>query len=394
MSTVESETLRLLCEAPLTTVAELSSLTDMPATTLRERLVRMAKRGLIDSRPHRLAMLGERPQRRFFPTEAGIIAFAGGETHIQRVLQRYPVSKHWFRLFAESLDAVAVLYAFAAMIGDFEAAAGRSRVRVEHGRSGPYDMLVRVSSGCTIGVVRQGPMLTAASLRYRLRTIERLGVRVRPMVTLVLTDSEQDMRRALRAIADPHDHQQTFVAVTGEIIAGKGESEVWQQGGYGFAATPTVMPNVTLSAIVSRVHRSPDAFRRLYVGSGRHPKEDVRAGLPEPAEQLEQALAIALSRAEKRVLDLLADWPFCSPQQLAGLLGGVGVHRSNEVLRSLRELGLVQREPYGYLLSDHGLTYLARRDRAAVGPMLDRWTPQQAEDGTYIGIALRVIASQ
>ena len=197
-------------------------------------------------------------------------------------------------------------------------------------------MLIRVSGGGTIGVVRQGSMVSASSLRYRIRTIERLGVDERPLITLILTDSEQDMRRALRAIADPHDHQQTFVAVMAEVIAGKGESEVWQQGGYGFFATPTVMPNITLSEIIDRVHASPDRFRRLYVGIGGRSKQNARAGLPEPAAQLDQALAVALSRAEKRVLDLLADWPFCSPQQLAGLIGGVGVHRSNDPLRSLR----------------------------------------------------------
>ena len=34
-----------------------------------------------------------------------------------------------------------------------------------------------------------------------------------------------------------------------------------------------------------------------------------------------------------------------------------------------------------------------RRDRAAVGPTLDRWTPQQSE-GVYFGTALRALASQ
>lgn len=306
----------------------------MPATTLRERLVRMAKRGLIDSRPHRLAMLG-----------------------------------------------------------DIEAAAVRSRVQVEHRRSGPYDMLLRVSSDGTIGVVRQGPMLTAASLRYRIRTIERLSVSTRPMATLVLTDSEQDMRRTLRAIADPHDHQQTFVAVTGEVIAGKGESEVWQQGGYGFASAPTVMPNITLFEIVSRAHLSAEVFRGVNVGADVQSKQNVRACLPEPAEQHDQAPAVTLSRAEKSVLNLLADWPFCSPQQLAGLIGGVGAHRSNEVLRSLRQRGLVQQEPHGYVLTDRALTTLARRDRAAVGPTLDRWTAIRDDEG-YIGSVLHTMSSQ
>ena len=62
------EALLLLCAAPLTTVDELSRLGRVPASTLRERLEKLAKRGLVDSVPHHLSVLGTRPQRRYFPT--------------------------------------------------------------------------------------------------------------------------------------------------------------------------------------------------------------------------------------------------------------------------------------------------------------------------------------
>lgn len=115
--------------------------------------------------------------------------------------------------------------------------------------------------------------------------------------------------------------------------------------------------------------------------------------MPKPPEQLEAALSTQLRRADKQALDLLAAWPFSTPEQLAGLMGGVTRRRANQVLRSLRRCSLVQREPDGIVLSDEGLTTLARRDRAAVGPTLDRWTPQQSE-GVYFGTALRALASQ
>ena len=115
--------------------------------------------------------------------------------------------------------------------------------------------------------------------------------------------------------------------------------------------------------------------------------------MPKPPEQLDAALSVQLTRADKQALDLLAAWPFSTPDQLAGLMGGVTRRRANQVLRSLRRRSLVQREPDGCVLTDEGLTYLARRDRAAVGPTLDRWTPQQSE-GVYFGTALRALASQ
>ena len=49
-----------------------------------------------------------------------------------------------------------------------------------------------------------------------------------------------------------------------------------------------------------------------------------------------------------------------------------------------------------HALTDEGLTYLARRDRAAVGLTLDRWSaePSYLNPGVYAGTALRALASQ
>ena len=72
------DALLLLCAAPLATVkvraAELSRFGRLPQSTLRDQLNRLVAMGLADSVSHRLPDLGPRPQLRFFPTEAGIIA--------------------------------------------------------------------------------------------------------------------------------------------------------------------------------------------------------------------------------------------------------------------------------------------------------------------------------
>ncbi len=60
-------------------------------------------------------------------------------------------------------------------------------MRVDDYRKGPYDMLLTLSGGRTIGVIRQGPALPPSRLRYRLRSIERLDSDETPFVTLVLT---------------------------------------------------------------------------------------------------------------------------------------------------------------------------------------------------------------
>ena len=59
-----------------------------------------------------------------------------------------------------------------------------------------------------------------------------------------------------------------------------------------------------------------------------------------------------------------------------------------------RRLGLTRREGEGHVLTDEGLTYLARRDRAAVGSVLDRWSAERTDASGYAGTALRAFASQ
>ena len=121
----------------------------------------------------------------------------------------------------------------------------------------------------------------------------------------------------------------------------------------------------------------------------------VQASMPEPTQQLTSTLSVQLTRAEKDVLDLLAAWPLCTREQFEGLMGGVTLRRVNQVLRSLSQRGLVRSDETLHMLTDEGLTYLARRDRAAVGLTLDRWSAEHLylNSGIYAGTALRALAS-
>ncbi len=395
------DTLLLLCATPLATAEELSRFGRIPPSTMKERLDRLAKRGLVDSVPHHLSVLCSRPQRRHFPTERGIVAGGTIEHGTERFLSEYPVSKQWFRLLAERLDAVAVLHRVAAMAADADP--HNDPVRVDHYRNGPYDMLLTLSVGRTLGVVRQGPALPTSNLRYRLRSIERLSSRERPFLTLVLAHADQATRRAIRSLGDPSEHRRTFVATEGELLAGDHTGVVWQQCGSGLGEDPPVRIDADASlagilAWMERLLESSHSLRR----DDPEPDPDslyppgVRASMPEPSQQLKPALSVQLAGAEKDALDLLAAWPLCTHEQLAGLMGGVTLRRVNQVLRSLRQHGLVRADEPLCMLTDEGLTYLARRDRAAVGLTLDRWSPEPSHSNpdVYTGTALRALASQ
>ncbi len=393
--------LLLLCAAPLATVDELARFGRVPASTLRERLDKLVKHGLADTVSHHLGALGTRPQRRYFPTEQGVTAAGAATQGRNHMLTAYPVSKQWFRLLADRLDAVAALYRVAAMIADADPR--QDPVRVDHYRHGPYDLLLTLSGGRTIGVIRQGPVLPGANLRYRLRSMEHLPSGERPFLTLALTHSDQATRRAVRALGDPTEHRRTFVATEGELLAGDHTGVVWQQCGYGLGQDPPVeiSPETSLAAILAWAEGLLESSHQSRRGDP-SPDPDaiypdgVRATMPEPAQQLAPALAVQLTRAGKDVLDLLGAWPLCGREQLAGLMGGVTLRRVNQALRCLRERDLAQEDESRLMLTDRGLTYLARRDRAAVGLTLDRWTAQPAVSNprVYAGTALRALAAQ
>ena len=230
--------LLLLCSTPLTTVEELSRIARVPASTLRDRLEKLAGRGFVDSLPHHLDALGTHPKRRYFPTGKGITAGGAATRGRPRFLRDYPVSRQWFRLLADRLDAVAVLYHVAGLVGDADPQG--KRVRVDHFRQGPYDTLLTLSGGRTVGLIRQGPALSTANLRYRLRSIEELHYAERPMVTLILTYSTQATRRTVRSLGDPLKRGATFVAT---------EPDSWPaalgppSGSSAELAAPTTLPS-------------------------------------------------------------------------------------------------------------------------------------------------------
>ena len=395
------DTLLLLCAAPLATVDELSRFGRIPASTLRDRLEKLTERGLVDSVPHHLGSLGPHPKRRYFPTEQGIVAGGRIEHGTEYFLSEYPVSKQWLRLLAERLDAVSVLYRVATMIADADP--HQKPVRVDHYRQGPYDLLITLSGGRSIGLIRQGATLPTSNLRYRLRSVERMRSSDRPFVTLVLTHADQATRRAIRSLGDPSEHRRTFVATEGELLVGDHTGVVWQQCGSGLGHDPPVRidAGTSLAGILAWMERlldSSHSFLRdrpkanpdaLYPSS-------VKAAMPGPAEQLTPSFSAQLTRAEKDALDLLAAWPLCTREQLAGLMGGVTLRRVNQVIRSLRQHDLVREDDSLLMLTDEGLTYLARRDRAAVGLTLDRWSPEPAysNPSVYAGTALRALCSQ
>ena len=401
------DALLLVCATPLATASELSRLSGIPSSTIKTRLSKLSKQALLNFVSHRLAALGPRPHRRYYPTKKGI-AVAAYFTHgMNHMLSSYPVSRRWFQLLAERLDAVAVLYHTAAMVADADPR--KKPLRVDLYRQGPYDMLVTLTDRQAIGIMRQGQMLPTANCRYRLRSMRFLPEDMKHTVTLVMTHSDQASRRAIRSLGDPWLHNDIFVATEPNLLAGGHESAVWQRCGTGInnLLPVEIDPGISLATIVTGMENKLEASELYQRATGHTPPNPDglystfrRASMPEPSEQVTSSLSVQLTAAEKQVLDLLGSWPLCTKKQLAGLMGGVTRRRVNQVLCSLTRRSLVQKEKQRYVLTDEGLRYLARRDRTSVNMVLGRWSARRRDErengdaATYHGTSLRTITSQ
>ena len=189
-------------------------------------------------------------------------------------------------------------------------------------------MLITLSGGRSVGLIRQGPALPTSRLRYRLRSIERLESSETPFVSLVLTHADQATRRAVRSLGDPSEHRRTFVTTEGELLAGDHTGVVWHQCGSGVGEAVRIEADASLAGILALAERLLDSSysflrERPKPKPGALYPSGVQAAMPEPSEQLKPALSVQLTRAEKDALDLLSAWPLCTREQLAGLMGGV-----------------------------------------------------------------------
>ncbi len=98
-------------------------------------------------------------------------------------------------------------------------------------------------------------------------------------------------------------------------------------------------------------------------------------------------LSALLRPAEKRALDLLADWPWLSPEHLQALLG-VSRARTAQITSALRDRGLAARVPAAngrLVLTGRGLTLIARRDRTSIGLAKKRWSAAPLDGGAARG---------
>ena len=353
-------TLRQLAATPFIDRLELAAVSGISDSAAYHAVEGLDRRGLASSVPHATDLL--RSTRRFFLTSAGVRSIASLEdVDLDRILRTYPVSTRWRRTLMERLDAVAVVYRLASFM-----AAGQGPAALRWYRAAPLDAAIEFPDGRTLGVLRQGRTSDRTSFSKRLW---RLGEGPLPGAVLLLMPDEVRLRYARRLLEE--SPIPALLALEQDVALAGSEDPVWR--------LPSVAASLDLRHVLSYVERG---------GALPAEPEPLRVSLPDDIEiegTLQKTpdwlLPSALKPAEKRVLDLIFDWPGIAPGHLRKLLG-VSSARLYEIMRPLAEAGLVRRVSVGgrrLALADRGLTLLARRDRTSVGGARKRWSVEPIE---------------
>ena len=347
----EREMLAVLAEMPFLDRLELAAVTGQSRGAVYRGIGRLEREGCVRSVSHATVLLPL--TRRFHLTGSGlrrldeVIGVAPDS-----LLRSRPVSSQWQRLLLERLDGAAVIYRLTATVSHLAHPA-----RLRWYRSAPLDAALTLPGERTLGILRLGHTADRTGFAKR---VWRLAGGPRPGLALFLVPDEVRLRHARRLLA--RAAVPALLAVERDaVLAGPGR-RIWH----------TAAGNASLDLRY--------VLERLRPG-GELPVEEPPARGAMPGDAVD-ALTVLLKPAEKRALDLLADWPWLSRRELASLLD-VAEARVSQLAVSLEGHGLATR-PRGaggrLALSDTGLALLARRDRASVGAARRRWSVVPVDD--------------
>ncbi len=341
----EREMLAVLGEMPFLDRLELAAMTGRSRGAVYRGVGRLERADYAASVSHATGLLPL--TRRYHLTAAGLRRLAElEEPGIDELLRLYPVSRQWVGILLERLDGAAVIYRLTATVSHLA-----HLIAFRWYRADPLDAAITLPGGRTLGILRLGHTADRTGFAKR---VWRLRQGPLPGVVLVLVSDEARLRHARSLLA--RTAVPALLAVEADAaMAGPGR-RIWRP--------PAGNASLDLRYVLERLRPG-----------GELPVEEPPARAAMPGDAVD-ALAVLLKPTEKRALDLLADWPWLSRRELAALLD-VAEARVSQLAVSLEGHGLATR-PKGaggrLALSDTGLAYLARRDRASVGAARRRWS--------------------
>lgn len=371
--------LSTLASMPFLTVAELAAVTGQHDSTVRDTLQRLEEGALVEAITHALSPRSR--SRRWFLTPAGIAEFARRRRQDENpddLLKTFALTTQWRRNLLRRLDAVAIIYRVAQHVAE----ASEPQFTWRWDRRGALDAAFRLQSGRTAGVVRIGSGLSGKAVSSRMGTLLNLHRRGELQAALIIVPGPMDVHRIRRQAAGKG--MLLFVTFEPELMQATSSAAVWHRLGDG--------EQMTLDEVLNKV---PPQAELPHTRQSQKRASMPAVTLGENVGEVDM-LASELTVPEKQMLDLLHNWPIVSTSQLPRMLNVSEGHMRRtkgrlsrlELIHSLR-IGRTaaqrHRNETRICLSNAGLQYTARRDRAKLKNMLARWgvAPDPAGDEAF-----------
>lgn len=350
----QTDLLRQLARTPFLDRTELAALSGWSPSAAYSCISRLERAGLVEHVIH--ASPSTPTTRRYCLSAAGVRSLArDAGIGLGRALAQHPVSNQMRRLLIQRLDTAAVFYRIAVEISESEYPLGFRWYRAQ-----PLDAALELPDGRRIALARIGRTADRTAMAKRLR---RLGEAVGVGAALIILPDQVRLRHARRILRG--SAVLAFLGLEAQVVHAGAASAVWR-----------------IASGVARLGLA-EALRHAAVPPASIVERPL-ARLSMPGT-LRRSEARVLSRSEQRALDLIGDWPWLRPMQLADLLN-CSPRRSRQALSRLRRLDLVVRQTIAgqprLALSDAGLSRLARRDRASVAIARRRWSVESVRRPT------------
>ena len=354
-----SQVLGALATMPFMTVDELAETAYLPERTTRDTMRRLEQASLVEAVTHSLSPRAR--AKRWCLTAGGIAELPQirrqGESPAD-LLKILPVSAQWRTNLLRRLDAVAVMNRTARDVSDL---GPNFTWRWE--RRGALDAAFQLPNGRVAGIVRIGASLSGRAVSSRLGTTLNLYGRGELHTALIIVPGPVDLQRIRHLLAETS--LLVFVAFEQDLAQAPVGASTWRNL-HGGPLIPLHL--ALLQPPVAELPRTRQPAQRASM-----PGAPIAEGVTEP-----DMLASTLSLPAKRMVDLLHDWPLVSAAHLQSMLD-VSEGHMRRLKAELSNLGLVHYLRIGsngvrLCLSDAGLRYLARRDRARLSDLFKRWS--------------------
>ena len=337
-------TLLAVARFPFADTTEVTTFTGLAITTVRRDLRAARKAGYVRSARHATSLT--RSTHRHTLTARGIAALAVGGRGRQ-------LSGRWLRLMLERLDPLAYIYRILESICDD---LGETVAEFRFYSTGSLDAAALLHSGVSLGFARYGGIWGRNGFLSKVARSSKVG---ETDVLLALVPNAFWLRR-LRERMDREGQVVPSLGIVEEEVI-RNEDALW-------SGLWEPEEQVALGEVVPRA-----------AARGRLPTVSVfKSESPPPDDWPQGFPSVSLRPRQKALLDMIASWPRITRRDLAEMMG-LSERTVQELLNADQMRRLCERGRHGrrltFALSEEGIRYISRRDRASHGSANKAWLP-------------------